>query len=168
CDVNGSRLRRMAPRLWRAGVSIVEAYEISGTDDPWFAGHLASADRVLIDAPCTGTGTIRRNPDLAWRLSPADTERNVSMQRALLVRAADLVRPGGRLVYATCSLLEAENEQRVAEFLSEHPNFGPVPVGEVWTRVLDSPAPWERDCVLLTPRRYGTDGFFIAILERRE
>ena len=168
CDVNGSRLRRMAPRLRRAGVSIVEAHEISGAGDPWFTGHLASADRVLIDAPCTGTGTIRRNPDLAWRLSPADTERNVSMQRALLARAADLVRPGGRLVYATCSLLEAENEQRVAEFLSEHPNFGPVPVGEVWTHVLDSPAPRERDCVLLTPRRYGTDGFFIAILERRE
>ena len=168
CDVNASRLRRMGPRLRRAGASIVQAHKISGDDDPWFDGCVGTADRVLIDAPCTGIGTTRRNPDLPWRLTRNDIDRNVSLQRNLLDRGATLVAPGGRLIYVTCSLLEQENGERVLEFLSAQPAFGAVPVGQIWPGVLDSPAPHDGDGVLLTPDRYGTDGFFVAVLERRE
>ena len=168
CDVSASRLRRMQPRLRRAGVSIVQSRKVSGVEDPWFDGCAGKADRVLIDAPCTGIGTTRRNPDLPWRLTQTDIDRNVSLQRDLLDRAATLVARGGRLVYVTCSLLEQENGERVGEFLSAHPAFGAVPVGQIWPGVLDSPAPHNDDCVLLTPHQYGTDGFFVSILERRE
>ena len=168
CDVNASRLRRMEPRLRRAGVSIVQAHMISGVDDPWFDGCVGTADRVLIDAPCTGIGTTRRNPDLPWRLTRNDIDHNISLQRELLDRAATLVAPGGRLIYVTCSLLEQENEGPMREFLSAQPAFGTVPIGQIWPGVLDSPAPHDGDCVLLTSDRYGTDGFFVAVLERRE
>ena len=168
CDVNASRLRRMEPRVRRAGVSIIQAHKISGIDDSWFDDCAGAADRVLIDAPCTGIGTTRRNPDLPWRLTRNDIERNVSLQRELLARAATLVAPGGRLVYVTCSLLQQENEERIGEFLSARPAFDALPVGRIWPDVLDGPAPSDGDCVLLTPGRYGTDGFFVAVLERRE
>ena len=168
CDVNASRLRRMEPRLRRAGASIVQAHKISGDDDPWFDGCVGTADRVLIDAPCTGIGTTRRNPDIPWRLTRNDIDRNISLQRDLLDRATTLVAPGGRLIYVTCSLLEQENGERVVEFLSAQPAFDAIPIGQIWPGVLDSPAPHDGDGVLLTPDRYGTDGFFVAVLERRE
>lgn len=167
-DVSASRLRRMVQRLKRADARIVEPHHISGNDDPWFDDLTGKADRVLVDAPCTGTGTIRRNPDLPWRLSRDDVARNAARQRELLDRAATLVAPGGWLVYVTCSLLDDENMQPVQEFLCENSAFGGISAKVPWTAALDSRPPDGGDFILLTPDRYGTDGFFIAILERRE
>ena len=168
CDISQQRLKRMGQRLDRSGATIVNSQWISGVEDPWFDDFVGKADRVLVDAPCTGTGTIRRNPDLPWRLSPNDLERHISLQRQLLARAATLVAPRGRLIYVTCSLLKAENEHRVRELLLAHNEFNPVPIGRIWAGVLDGPVPEGGDFVLLTPKRYGTDGFFIAVVERRE
>ena len=168
CDVNIARLQRMVPRLRRAGVSIVRPLKISGVDDPELGTLAGRADRVLVDAPCTGIGTIRRNPDLPWRLSPADIERNVLVQREILVGAANLVAPGGRLIYVTCSLLESENRLQILDFLAGHSNYKTLPIGPIWSETLDSSAVGLTDSVLLTPARYGTDGFFISVLERRE
>ncbi|MBH64410.1 MAG: rRNA cytosine-C5-methylase [Alphaproteobacteria bacterium] len=168
CDVSSTRLQRMEPRLRRAGVTVVQPVKLSGVDDSRLDELANSADRVLVDAPCTGVGTIRRNPDLPWRLSPADIERNLLVQREILDGAAKLVAPGGRLIYVTCSLLESENGAQIRNFMAEHTDFHAMRVGPIWSDVLDSSAPDLDDTVLLTPARYGTDGFFVAVLERRE
>lgn len=168
CDVNSARLQRMMPRLRRAGVSNVRPLKISGVDDPQLDALTSSADRVLVDAPCTGTGTIRRNPDLPWRLSPTDIERNTLLQQKILVGAANLVVPRGRLIYVTCSLLESENRGQIKEFLATHSNYKALAIGPIWSETLSSPISGLTDSVLLTPARFGTDGFFIAVLERQE
>ena len=149
-------------------MTVVQPVKLSGVDDSRLDELANSADRVLVDAPCTGVGTIRRNPDLPWRLSPADIERNLLVQREILNGAAKLVSPGGRLIYVTCSLLESENGAQIRNFMAEHTDFHAMRVGPIWSDVLDSSAPDLDDTVLLTPARYGTDGFFVAVLERRE
>jgi 16S rRNA (cytosine967-C5)-methyltransferase len=121
-------------------------------------------DRVLVDAPCTGTGTWRRNPDARLRLQEADLAELLPKQANILDTAQSLVRKGGRLVYATCSLLEEENEAQVTSFLLRHADFAVVPLGRAWT--LDQPLPNSGDFLSLTPARHGTDGFFTAVLER--
>ncbi len=119
---------------------------------------------MLIDAPCSGTGTWRRNPDARWR-APEEKglEGLVALQARILASAARLVRPGGRLVYATCSLLIEENEAQVAAFLSGHPEFTIVPVADVAPEVTGSAHP---AFLSLTPARHGTDGFFAAVMQR--
>jgi 16S rRNA (cytosine967-C5)-methyltransferase len=119
---------------------------------------------VLVDAPCTGTGTWRRNPDARMRLTERDLAELCPKQAAILDAAQSLVRIGGRLVYATCSLLEEENEAQVTAFLARHAGFALVPLTRAWT--LDSPRPGEDPFLSLTPARHGTDGFFAAMLER--
>ena len=119
-------------------------------------------DLVFVDAPCTGSGTWRRHPDAKWRLSPEQLERRIAEQDAVLAGAAPFVKPGGRLIYVTCSLLAEENEDRVAAFVSPHADFAPAPIelagAESW-RTADG-------FLRLTPRSAGTDGFFVAILTR--
>ena len=167
-DISNSRLKRMRERLERAGATIVKSHHISGMDDPWIDRFAGQADRVLVDAPCTGTGTIRRNPDLPWRLSPDDTVRYASLQQQLLARAATLVATGGRLIYVTCSLLEAENALSVSNFLDAHRNFRTVAIDSLWSTILKKDPSETGNFILLTPARYGTDGYFIAVLERGE
>jgi 16S rRNA (cytosine967-C5)-methyltransferase len=163
CDVSVPRLEGAVRRLRRAGVHNVERHLIT-TGDKWAKRRAASFDRVLVDAPCTGTGTWRRNPDARLRLEPRDLAELVPKQAAILAAAARLVRKGGRLVYATCSILTEENEAQVRAFLAENPDFALVPLARAWP----GPAalPGEGEFLALTPRRHGTDGFFAAVLER--
>jgi len=162
CDVSAPRLEGAVKRLRRAGVHNVEQYLIEATGK-WVKRRAGTFDRVLVDAPCTGTGTWRRNPDARLRLKPTDLSELVVKQAGILRRAAELVRKGGRLVYATCSLLLEENEMQIASFLAEHPDFRPVPVSTAWP---DAPANCVGEVLRLTPLQHGTDGFFAATLER--
>ncbi len=163
CDVSEPRLDGAVKRLRRAGVHNVERH-LTTAGDKWAKRRAQTFDRVLVDAPCTGTGTWRRNPDGRLRLTETDLAELIPKQAAILDAAQRLVRPGGRLVYATCSLLAEENEAQVEGFLTRHPSFRVVPVSAAWT--LDVPVPCADPFLVLTPRRHGTDGFFGAVLER--
>jgi 16S rRNA (cytosine967-C5)-methyltransferase len=163
CDVSEKRLDGAVKRLRRAGVHNVERH-LTLEGDKWVKRRAGSFDRVLVDAPCTGTGTWRRNPDGRLRLSETDLAELVPKQARILDAAQRLVRPGGRLVYATCSLLRQENEQQIDGFLARHADFAVVPVSAAWA--LPAPLPCADPYLVLTPLRHGTDGFFAAILER--
>ncbi len=163
CDVSAARLEGAVKRLRRAGAHNVERHLITA-GDKWVKRRSGSFDRVLVDAPCTGTGTWRRNPDARLRLRAEDLAELLPKQAAILDTAQSLVRKGGRLVYATCSLLAEENEAQVSGFLDRHPDFAVVPLARAWP--LDTPPPCAGDYLSLTPARHGTDGFFAAVLER--
>jgi len=132
----------------------------------------ASADLVLIDAPCTGTGTWRRNPDAKWRMRPGALEVRLKDQAEVLDRAADMVKPGGRIAYVTCSVLEEENGAQVRAFLGRHPSFVTEAPGTVAQAlgeralVFSKAARLSGEGILMTPRLTGTDGFFVALLRR--
>ena len=166
CDVSAARLRRMAPRLARAGAAaLVEFHDLSAGDGaPLPPG---TADRVLVDAPCSATGTWRRHPFQRWRLDPAALAALVGLQRDILDAAAALVRPGGRLVYATCSLLDAENRDRAAAFAAAHPDFVRLPADQSLPALLRSDMVTSQGELRLTPARHGTDGVFAALFERK-
>jgi len=166
CDVSAYRLERAARRLRRAGVANVERRVLSSEHDKWVKRHAKSFDRVFVDAPCLGTGTWRRNPDAKWRSQPTDLTELVVRQREILRSAARLVRPGGRLLYVTCSLLREEDEAQAEAFLAAEPDFALVPAAEVWQETIGGASPAGRDYLFLTPARHGTDGFFVAIFER--
>ena len=119
------------------------AARIDGDNRKWLKRQAGAFDRVLVDAPCTGTGTWRRNPDGRWTLRPEDLAELVPKQAAILDAAARLVKPGGGLVYATCSVLPAENERQIEAFLERHPEFAVVPVADVWRDALASEPPAE-------------------------
>ncbi|HZB90491.1 MAG TPA: RsmB/NOP family class I SAM-dependent RNA methyltransferase [Stellaceae bacterium] len=167
CDVSAPRLERATQRLRRAGASIVQRVPISGARDKWVKRHAQSFDRVFVDAPCTGTGTWRRNPDAKWRLRPEDLAELTALQAEILDSAARLAKPGGRVIYATCSLLAEENEAQIEHFLSRHDGFALLPIGGVWAETIGGEAPVRGDMLRLTPARHGTDGFFVAVLERK-
>jgi len=164
-DVSDSRLANLAPRLKRSGLSNVFPQRIANENDAKVKRLRGKIDRVLVDAPCTGLGTLRRNPDLKSRQTEAGlAELNVK-QRAILDSAAALLKPGGRLVYGTCSLLREENEAIVEAFLAAHPDFRLVPAKDILERagVRISGAD---DYMRLYPHVHGTDGFFAAVMER--
>jgi 16S rRNA (cytosine967-C5)-methyltransferase len=160
CDVSAPRLDAAVKRLRRAGVHNVERH-LFVPGDKWAKRHAGTFDRVLVDAPCTGTGTWRRNPDARLRLTPNDLAELRGKQAALLDAASRSVKPGGRLIYATCSLLTEENEAQIAAFLDRAAGFRMVPVRAVWPQ-----APSDAPHLALTPARHGTDGFFCAVMER--
>ncbi len=163
-DVSDTRLARLKPRLARSGLSNVHPQRLAGENDARVKRLAGKIDRVLVDAPCTGLGTLRRNPDLKWRQTPADVEELAAKQRAILDSAARLVKPGGRLVYATCSILDEENRGVVEPFLERHPEFALRSAGEA---LVNEQVALEADRFLgLWPHRHGTDGFFAAVLER--
>ena len=163
-DVSNRRIAQLKPRLARSGLSNVHPQRIESESDARVRRLAGKVDRVLVDAPCTGTGTLRRNPDLKWRQSPASVAELSAKQRAILDAAARLPKAGGRLVYATCSLLREENEDVVEGFLAAHPGYTVAPAGEV----LESAGiRVEAGRYLrLFPHRHGTDGFFAAVLTR--
>jgi 16S rRNA (cytosine967-C5)-methyltransferase len=166
CDISAARLERATERVRRAGVSIVQRKPLASARDPWVKRHAHGFDRVLVDAPCTGTGTWRRNPDAKWRLAPSDLAELTALQADILDSARRLVKPGGRLVYVTCSLLKDENEDQVARFLAARADFALLPIARVWRETVGGQSPTRADMLRLSPARHGTDGFFVAVLER--
>jgi len=165
-DVSEKRLSKLKPRLARSGLSNVHPVVIAHENDAKVKRLAAKLDRVLVDAPCSGLGTLRRNPDMKWRQSPeALTELNAK-QTAILASAARLVKPGGRLVYATCSLLDEENEAIVTQFMETHDDFALVPMKDVLAE--QKIALEMQDYLKLSPRIHHTDGFFAAVLERKK
>jgi 16S rRNA (cytosine967-C5)-methyltransferase len=169
-DTSGHRLAALKPRLARSGLSNVYPIQIAHERDDRIKRLAGKLDRVLVDAPCSGLGTLRRNPDLKWRQSPQAVEELRAKQAAILASASRLVKSGGRLVYATCSLLEAENEAVAQAFNAERAaDFTPLPVAELLARaqVADAQNLVQGDCLRLWPHRHGTDGFFAAAWVRR-
>lgn len=167
CDTSKGRLDRSAARFRRAGVHNAHRRPLKNARDVWVKKHRRSYDRVLVDAPCSGSGTWRRNPDAKWRLRESDIDELVALQADILDSAARLVKPGGRLVYATCSFLDVENQGQVDRFLAEHDDFQPLELAQVWSESLPGEAPCPGPYLQLLPGRDGTDGFFAAFFERR-
>jgi 16S rRNA (cytosine967-C5)-methyltransferase len=167
-DVSEKRLAQFRPRLARSGLSNVHPHQIASERDARVRRLAGKIDRVLVDAPCTGIGTLRRNPDLKWRQSEAALGELVAKQAAILDAAAGLVKPGGWLLYVTCSILEEENAAIVAEFLARRPEFAVVPArAALAARRIDLPPGVPDDAFLrLRPDVHGTDAFFGALLER--
>ena len=168
-DINAKRLAGFGPRLKRSGLSNVHPAAIHSENDPKVKRLAGKIDRVLVDAPCSGSGTLRRNPDLKWRFDEAELARVNQVQGSVLRAAARLVKPGGRLVYATCSLLAAENQDVVEQFLRENAQFQPVAAAGILAQQgigIDHAERFAPYFVML-PHLHGTDGFFAAVLERR-
>lgn len=163
-DVSDKRLVKLKPRLARSGLSNVHPARIEHERDQKIKRLSGKADRVLVDAPCSGLGTLRRNPDLKWRQSEESVAELTVKQAAILDSAARLVRPGGRLVYATCSLLTAENDAIVEDFLAKHPEFTLTPASSVLAR---HGIEFSGDLLRLLPNQHNTDGFFAAVLDRK-
>src|SRR5882672_6372174 len=166
--------RQLAPiheRLSRAGVHNADIRAPKGDADP-LADIRESADLVLIDAPCTGTGTWRRNPDAKWRMRPGALEVRLKDQVEVLDRASALVKPGGRIAYVTCSVLPPENGDQIRAFVSRHPEFSIQPLNETASVLWDKAEDFEKAALasaegwLMTPRRTGTDGFFVSVLKK--
>jgi 16S rRNA (cytosine967-C5)-methyltransferase len=163
-DVSEKRLANLKPRLKRSGASNIQPVLIAHENDLKVKRLAGKIDRVLVDAPCSGLGTLRRNPDLKFRQSPGSIEELTQKQTAILASASRLVKKGGRLVYATCSILQEENQAIVQTFLSTHPDFVLRPSGEVLRQQKIDLA--MGDYLELRPHLHHTDGFFAAILER--
>jgi 16S rRNA (cytosine967-C5)-methyltransferase len=156
----------MKRRLERAGVENVLLNPIKNEADPWLKQFELRVDRLLIDAPCSGLGAWRRNPESRWKITSELLEDMISRQERILKSAAALIQPGGRLIYATCSLLKRENEDQIAKFLKENDNFVIKSVQEVWDNRLGTPCPFDGDFMIMRPDLHHSDGFFCAILER--
>jgi len=164
-DVSEKRLAQLKPRLKRSGLSNLHPQRIQNENDTRVKRLAGKIDRVLVDAPCSGLGTLRRNPDLKWRQSPQTLEELKLKQAAILSSASRLLKPGGRLVYATCSLLAEENQDIVNAFLDQHPDFNLLNCSEILKQQhidLDT-GPY----LQLWPHRHGTDGFFAAVMMRK-
>lgn len=168
-DVSGHRLESLKPRLARSGLSNVYPAQIAHERDDRVKRLAGKIDRVLVDAPCSGLGTLRRNPDLKWRQSPQTLQALKVQQAAILESASRLVKSGGRLVYATCSLMTQENEGVAQAFSDQHPEWALVPAGEVLEglKVPDAAGLTSGPYFRLWPHRHATDGFFAAVWERR-
>ncbi len=167
-DTSGHRLAALKPRLARSGLSNVHPVQIAHERDDRIKRLAGKIDRVLVDAPCSGLGTLRRNPDLKWRQKPESVTELAALQQAILASASRLLKPGGRLVYATCSVLPEENEATVDAFLAAHPSFKALDAAAELER-LKVPAAAElttQGHLRLWPHRHGTDGFFAAVLTK--
>jgi 16S rRNA (cytosine967-C5)-methyltransferase len=164
-DISEKRLTNLKPRLKRSGLSNVQPQLIAHENDSKVKRLAGKIDRVLVDAPCSGLGTLRRNPDLKFRQSPQSVAELNGKQAAILASAARLLKQGGRLVYATCSLLHEENQAIVQDFLAAHPDFTLLPAGDVLRQ--QHIALEMGDYLQLTPQLHNTDGFFAAVLERK-
>ena len=165
-DISEKRLANLKPRLKRSGLSNLQPQLIAHENDIKVKRLAGKIDRVLVDAPCSGLGTLRRNPDLKFRQSPQSVEELKLKQGNILAAASKLLKNGGRLVYATCSLLHEENRGIVEAFLTSHPNFKLMPAGEVLAQ--QKIALTMGDYFQLFPQQHGTDGFFAAVMERRD
>lgn len=166
-DVDSARLERLKERAVRAGARNIQTARIKADGGGLFEQMAGRFDRVLLDLLCSGTGTWRRNPESKWRLDAETLDRQILRQRDISQRAAVLVKPGGRLVYATCSVLARENRDQINNFLELHADFRLLPVADIWPVALGA-APTPGECLELSPHRNNTDGFFTAVLEKIE
>ena len=163
-DPSGKKLEELRRRARRAGLSSVAARELKDNRLPDEA-RLGAWERVLVDAPCSGLGTLRRNPEARWRLTPAAVDGFPAQQLSLLVTYAPLVAVGGRLIYATCTVLQSENDRVIERFCAERPDFALMPIKEIWGK--ERALPLGGGSVLrLSPHIHDTDGFFAAVLRR--
>jgi 16S rRNA (cytosine967-C5)-methyltransferase len=173
-DTSAHRLDALKPRLARSGLSNVHPVAISHERDERIKRLAGKIDRVLVDAPCSGLGTLRRNPDLKWRQTPESIAQMAALQTSILQSASRLLKPGGRLVYATCSLLEQENEQIASQFSAQNPDFEPMDVAQVLEALK---VPYAQDLcrkhedrasqLRLWPHAHKVDGFFAAVWQRK-
>jgi 16S rRNA (cytosine967-C5)-methyltransferase len=165
-DTSEKRLNNLKPRLKRSGLSNLFPQLIAHEKDQKVKRLTGKIDRVLVDAPCSGLGTLRRNPDLKWRQSPQSIEELKHKQAAILSSAAHLLKPGGRLVYATCSFLPEENQQIVEDFLANNRRFSLLNSAEL---LAQQKIPVDTGVFLqLSPASHGTDGFFAAAMEIKQ
>lgn len=164
-DVSEKRLSQMKERLRRAKVDNVQTHVLTSENDPFIKRHRDSADIVIIDAPCSGSGTWRRNPDLKWRFQEQDWKEIIETQKHILESASRLVKPSGKLLYITCSIFKNENESQLETFLSQRENFGVVTKNNLCSN-LDHKRGLKSGAIRLTPHKDGTDGFFAALLQR--
>jgi 16S rRNA (cytosine967-C5)-methyltransferase len=163
-DTSAKRLGALAPRAARAAITNVHPVVLAGDNDARAKRLAGKLDRVLVDAPCSGFGTLRRNPDLKWRHGPQAIAELARKQSAILASASRLLKPGGRLVYATCSVLREENEAVADAFAEAHPEFSTLRCDELLAAQRIALGTGER--LRLWPHRHGTDGFFAAAFER--
>ena len=167
-DISEKRLANLKPRLARSGLSNVHPVRIESERDSKIKRLAGKLDRVLVDAPCSGLGTLRRNPDLKWRQTPEAVTRLAETQGSILSSAASLLKPGGRLVYATCSLLQEENDAVVDAFLAAHPEFIALSAQDILAKqgvAIEMEGDGMR--LRLMPHRHGTDAFFAGVFERK-
>ncbi|GAB1719666.1 MAG: Fmu (Sun) NOL1/Nop2p [Nitrosospira sp.] len=165
-DTSDKRLKNLGPRLKRSGLSNLYPQHIVNENDIKIKRLAGKIDRVLVDAPCSGMGTLRRNPDLKWRQSPQGIEELKHKQTAILSSAANLLKPGGRLVYATCSFFPEENQNIVEHFLNDHSSFTLMNCADI---LRQQKIPLDTGIFLeLSPRLHGTDGFFAAAMELKQ
>jgi 16S rRNA (cytosine967-C5)-methyltransferase len=164
-DVNERRLTNLTPRLARSGLSNVYSQLISNENDTKIKRLAGKMDRVFVDAPCLGLGTLRRNPDLKLRQKEADIAEITVKQLAILTAASSLVKSGGRLVYATCSILAEENQDIITAFLSTHPNFEILEINQVID--VESLTLKDQRYLELSPNIHDTDGFFACVLQNK-
>lgn len=169
CDTDGRRLAELQVRADAAGITEMLGYRaLSGDDDPWLTEHAGKADVVLVDAPCSGVGAWRRSPDARWLLTEERLQGYLDLQKEILDRAATLVKPGGKLVYVTCSLLRDENEAQSAAFRDRQPGFASHDLGPELGELGLSALPSRQGEVTLSPATTGTDGFFISVMRRAD
>lgn len=167
CDIAFKRLKKLDDRAKRAGVRNIRTRVLKSDQDPWIADSAQSADRVLVDAPCTGVGAWRRNADAKWRMTPDFVADMLGRQEKVLNNAAKLVKLGGRLIYVTCSPLPEENEHQVDRFLDGNQAFNRMDIRDIWVdRIGSTPCPTDQADLRLTPADHGTDGFYITVLQR--
>ncbi|MBC8268899.1 MAG: RsmB/NOP family class I SAM-dependent RNA methyltransferase [Rhodospirillaceae bacterium] len=165
CDVSTKRLSGLDERVKRARVTGIQQLVL---DDEAAVSELnEKADRVLVDAPCSGIGAWRRHPEARWRLTQARLDRHVADQYKILGAAAKMVKPGGHLIYATCSLLAEENEAQIKTFLEQHDEFTALPIADIWAKAIATPCPPAEGGLRLSPADTDTDGFFCAVMERK-
>jgi 16S rRNA (cytosine967-C5)-methyltransferase len=165
CDVSAKRLSFMDDRLERAGIK--EVSKITLDDLNAIKALEGTADRVLVDAPCSGIGGWRRHPEARWRLTQQLLNQYIEEQKKILVSSAKLTKYGGRLVYATCSLLAQENQDQIKTFLADHPDFKLISLKEIWARSVGTKCPTEVKDLQLSPATTNTDGFYCAVMERK-
>lgn len=166
-DTSEPRITECKLRMRRAGVHNGQTKLIASESDDFLKRHRDSADIVLLDVPCTGTGTWRRNPDLIWRYGENNLKQLLEVQQRIFTAGAKLVKPGGRLAYLTCSFLKCENEDQVSTFLNAHPNFEMIPVATLWSEALGTPCPISQPALRLSPSTNHCDGFFGCYLQRK-
>lgn len=167
CDVHSKRLEELQRRAKRAGAHNVRTHVLSSENDKWVKQHKLTADIVLIDAPCTGTGTWRRNPDSRWNLLPESLENLCRLQQSILQSAARLVKPGGKLFYATCSLLNEENETQIEQFLLNNPHFSLSNLARLdYLTEHAEKLELKPHSMRTFTAKTGTDGFYLCALER--